>query len=58
MKVRVATAILTTTCIVLLALGCTKVSTQAPAGRGGGNPWTQNGTLRVAEIDEPDNLNP
>ncbi len=41
----------------LLAAGCTKVSVQG-GGPANGNPWTHHGVLRMAEIAEPDNLNP
>ena len=58
MNVRFATAQVVIVCVALLALGCTKVSTQGPGHHAGGNPWTQAGVLRVAAIDEPDNLNP
>lgn len=40
-----------------LAAGCTKVSTQT-RGAHEGNPWTTHGILRVADVAEPDTLNP
>jgi len=48
-------------CAAVLALlcgafGCTKVQTSA--GRGGGNPWTVPGVLRVGSYEDLDNLNP
>jgi peptide/nickel transport system substrate-binding protein len=36
---------------------CTKVSTES-AGGPGGNPWTHHGVLRMANLSEPDTLNP
>ena len=39
------------------APGCSRVATQT-AEIHAGNPWTEHGILRVAAIDEPDNLNP
>src|SRR5579872_4840453 len=36
---------------------CTKISTQTSATHAS-NPWTMHGVLRVAALDEPDNLNP
>jgi peptide/nickel transport system substrate-binding protein len=43
--------------LALALAGCTKISTQTNAHHAG-NPWTIHGVLRVAEPDEPDNLNP
>jgi peptide/nickel transport system substrate-binding protein len=43
--------------LVLALAGCTKISTQTGASHAA-NPWTIPGVLRVAAIDEPDNLNP
>ncbi|HEY0797958.1 MAG TPA: hypothetical protein VGD50_02355, partial [Candidatus Baltobacteraceae bacterium] len=40
-------------CVVLSA--CTRVGT-GPATQG--NPWTRHGILRMADLAEPDNLNP
>ncbi len=45
------------TMLVVMVASCSKISTQG-GHPGGGNPWTQHGILRVAAIDEPDNLNP
>lgn len=46
-------------CAAALALaGCSKVGTGSEAGAGGGNPWTQHGVLRMANLQEPDSLNP
>jgi peptide/nickel transport system substrate-binding protein len=45
----------------LALVACTKVGT-APSdggtGAAGGNPWTQHGVLRMANLSEPDTLNP
>jgi peptide/nickel transport system substrate-binding protein len=41
---------------LLLIAACTKVGTTSSAGSG--NPWTEYGVLRVANLGEPDNLNP
>lgn len=43
--------------LALLAASCTKISTQTGPSHGA-NAWTIPGVLRVAAIDEPDNLNP
>jgi len=41
------------------ATGCSKVGTEsAGTAAGGGNPWTQHGVLRMANLSEPDTLNP
>jgi len=40
-----------------LASSCSRVSTQTGEAYAG-NSWTKHGILRVAAIDEPDNLNP
>ena len=37
--------------------GCAKVSTESGGGASG-NPWTQHGVLRMANLSEPDTLNP
>lgn len=37
--------------------GCTPVGT-GPTTGGGGNPWTHHGVLRIANLSEPDTLNP
>jgi peptide/nickel transport system substrate-binding protein len=41
----------------LLFSACTKVGTES-AGGAGGNPWTHHGVLRMANLSEPDTLNP
>ena len=41
---------------LLLVAACTKVGTTSSASAG--NPWTEHGVLRVANLGEPDNLNP
>jgi len=44
--------------ICALALSaCTKTGS-GPGAAGGGNAWTNHGTVRVGNSDEPDNLNP
>ena len=41
-----------------LALGaCTRIGTES-AGGAGGNPWTHHGVLRMANLSDPDTLNP
>ena len=37
-------------------VGCTRVGGAGPAGSG--NPWTHHGVLRMADLSEPDTLNP
>jgi ABC-type transport system substrate-binding protein len=45
-------------CACALA-ACSKVGTESAAGgAAGGNPWTQHGVLRMANLSEPDTLNP
>ncbi|HEV2038129.1 MAG TPA: ABC transporter substrate-binding protein, partial [Candidatus Eremiobacteraceae bacterium] len=46
-----------TVAVATLAIGCTKISTQTSHVQAG-NPWTKHGILRVAAVDEPDNLDP
>src|SRR6202162_1019445 len=41
----------------LLLSACTKVGTQT-TGAAAGNPWTHHGVLRIANLSEPDTLNP
>src|SRR5579871_63514 len=41
---------------LVLASGCTKVSTSASGSTR--NPWTKHGVLRMANLSEPDTLNP
>ena len=41
---------------LVLASGCTKVGTSASGSTG--NPWTKHGVLRMANLSEPDTLNP
>ena len=43
--------------VIALTASCSRVSMHG-ARTGAGNPWTKHGILRVAAIDEPDNLNP
>jgi peptide/nickel transport system substrate-binding protein len=38
--------------------GCPRVGTEPATGAAGGNPWTHHGVLRMANLSEPDNLNP
>jgi peptide/nickel transport system substrate-binding protein len=54
----VACALALATFALALA-GCSKVGTEpAAGGAAGGNPWTQHGVLRMANLSEPDTLNP
>ena len=41
---------------VALLAGCTKIGTETAGGSG--NPWTHHGVLRIANLSEPDSLNP
>ncbi len=43
--------------LAALCVACSKISTQTTTTQTG-NPWTIHGVLRVAALDEPDNLNP
>ena len=44
---------------VMIASGCTHIPTVATnAGARAGNPWTHHGLLRIANLSEPDTLNP
>jgi peptide/nickel transport system substrate-binding protein len=44
--------------LLLLTAACTKVGTTGAGGASAGNPWTQHGVLRIANLGEPDSLNP
>jgi peptide/nickel transport system substrate-binding protein len=58
MNVKITTRFLALVTVLGLALSaCTRVGTES-AGAGAGNPWTQHGVLRMANLSEPDTLNP
>src|ERR1700680_3515770 len=42
----------------LLVSACTKVGTESSGTVGSANPWTHHGVLRIANLSEPDTLNP
>jgi peptide/nickel transport system substrate-binding protein len=44
--------------VAALLAACTRVGTESSGGVSGGNPWTHHGVLRIANISEPDSLNP
>lgn len=45
--------------VAAMLVGCTRVGTGSAGGpNAGGNPWTHHGVLRMANISEPDSLNP
>jgi peptide/nickel transport system substrate-binding protein len=44
--------------VAALFAACTRVGTESSGGVSGGNPWTHHGVLRIANISEPDSLNP
>jgi len=50
-------AVVTIAAAVLVAAGCSKVSTQS-GGEGGRHSWTQAGVLRFSEFTDPKSLNP
>ncbi|MDQ6766979.1 MAG: peptide ABC transporter substrate-binding protein [Candidatus Eremiobacteraeota bacterium] len=56
-QLKASSLLIVTVAVFTLATGCTKISTQT-SHASAGNPWTKHGILRVAAIDEPDNLDP
>ena len=45
-------------CASLVLAACTKVGTESAGNGTTSNPWTQHGVLRMANLSEPDTLNP